>query len=187
MERERFQPTVYRDRGNDRPRRAWLGFAAVVTALIALGCGISLTAGEEGTEIFQDLQVTGDFVTGGALQLVLIYEQPYPADIAVECALLGADARTKRLATPTPTGTPDIRQRFQANKITRLLYETISANPDGGPIDEATPIPGMIEYGFTAPSVPGTYRLVCYTPADSNNAIKRTFVIRPASTPVPSQ
>jgi hypothetical protein len=183
MQQERFRSTVHRKKGDGRPRRAWLGLAVLVMALVAFGCGISLTSGEEGTEIFQDLRLTGEFMTGGSLQLVLSYEQPYPVDIGVECALFGADARTRRLATPTPTGTPDIRQRFRANKVTRLLYETIPANPDGGPVGEATPVPGTIEHGFTAPSVPGVYRVVCFTPADSHNAIKRTFVVHPAPTP----
>ena len=174
-------------------RRAWghlLGalFASGLLALVVTACGISLSAGEEETEIFRELTVEGDFRLGGALTLALEYEQPYPVNVAIKCDLLALD----RAGTPTPEptegpeveGTPTAAaiprvRPTPANKVQDILEETLGPNPEGGPVGEATPVVDTLTRSFTAPDRPGRYLVRCFTPADQNNAVVEEITIPP--------
>jgi hypothetical protein len=181
--------------------RAWpLGafFATSVLAIMLTACGISLDAGEDGSEIFEGLTVEGDFSAGGTLTLILDYAQPYPVDVDVECILLEVDPESTATPEVTPTATstpvegvtpmpvaiPRIRPT-PAKKVLDILAEELAANPQDVPPAEATPVRGTIEESFTAPERPGRYKVKCLTPDDDNNSISKSITITAASAPRP--
>ena len=163
---------------------------ALLSALL-LGCGITLSEGSSQTELFKKLTVQGSFVPGGELQLNLNYEQPYVAQIRVQCDLLTLAKATptpklnptatppdpERTVTPTPVHIPAV-EPTPRNRFAVILLQPIGPNVNGGTADEATPVPGGITRKFTAPPEPGRYRVRCYTPDDENNEISRSFRVR---------
>jgi hypothetical protein len=172
--------------------------ASSVLVLTLTACGISLGAGEDGTEIFEGLTVEGDFTAGGRLNLTLEYAQPYRVGVDVECILIELDAEstatpevtptatTTPAAEMTPTQVPIPRARpTPANKVLTILAEELPGNPQEVPPAEATPVYGTIEASFSAPERPGRYIVKCLTPADDNNAIRTTITITAALTPTP--
>jgi len=171
-----------------RGRSRALGGSLLIGLLsvLLLGCGITLSAGHTQTELFKKLTIEGDFVTGGQLQMVLDYAQPYAASIDVQCDLLtGAPAAppkpaagaSGRKGTPTlvhipaPVPTP-------GNRLSVVLVTSFGPNPNGSTVGKSTPVPGSISRKFKAPDGPGRYRLRCYTSADDNNRISETFSIQ---------
>ncbi|MBI5283616.1 MAG: hypothetical protein HY874_00840 [Chloroflexi bacterium] len=141
-----------------RSRRALLPLLAVC-ALFA-GCGVSFRDGDEGTEFFKSLTVTGSLTAGVPQTASVTYEQANPVHVEVKCEL-----------------------RQGREFVKDLGYETVQFLPVGGP--EATPFPGNFSLDFTVDE-PGTYKASCFTPLDEDNYINRTFTIRPAPTPSPS-
>ncbi len=183
---------------------ALLVCAALAVGLV--GCGISIGAGEEETEIFKGLTIEGregGFVTGAPITITLEWEQPYPRlakvdfHINVDCDLLAGSSTTRVLATPTPADrqpSPTTRK----DKVRDLLVETLPENPpenvpeevEDSLADEATPLSGTMEKTFFAPDLPGEYIVECFTLEDDNNTIERRFSIAPApestATPEPT-
>ena len=166
-------------------------FAFGLFALIVTGCGISFGASESETEIFKELTVEGDFRPGGSLTMTLEYAQQYPVTIDVECALFEIEPEKTPTAatatstpaselTPTPVRIPNPRST-PVNKVVDILAETLAANPEGGPVDEATPVPGVFERDFFAPERSGKYVVLCFTPDDDNNGIAESITIKPAA------
>ena len=141
--------------GDVRSPRALLPFVAVC-ALFA-GCGVSFRNGEEGTEFFKSLTVTGDLTVGLALTASVTYEQSNPVPVVIACEL-----------------------RLGKEVVRSLGSETVPFLPVGGP--KATPFPGNYSMDFWVDK-PGTYKASCYTPLDEDNYINRTFTIRPAPAP----
>lgn len=155
-------------------------------SILFVGCGISLSADHSQTELFKRLVVVGSLTPGAELRFGLNYEQPYSTGITIQCDLLTTAKATPPpeptddpLGTPTPTPvhvpapipTP-------GNLISTVLVQTIAPNPAGTTADESTPVPGETSRKFTAPDKPGRYTLRCYTPADRNNQIIRSFRIK---------
>ena len=175
-----------RSPGTARGRRAErhpLGalFVLAAFALIFAGCGITLSADEDESEMFRELTLEGDLIVGGALELKLAYEQPYPVDVAVECELRSAEEGT-RPATPGPRETPPARP----GRVLLILTQQVPANPAGGAVGEATPEAGVIQGAFSLPDVAGRYRVVCFTPDDETNAIGQTIILAPRPDPTTS-
>jgi hypothetical protein len=126
--------------------------------------------------------------------MTLEYAQQYPVAIDVECALFEiepektptpesaatATSTPTNGLTPTPVRIPKPRST-PANKILDILAETLVANSVGGPVDEATPVPGVFERDFFAPERPGKYVVHCFTPDDDNNGIAESITIKPAA------
>ncbi len=137
-------------------------------AVLISGCGISLSAENTASEIFVELTVQGDFAVGGQLALSLAYEQPYPVPITVVCAVLGP-----------------LSDDEEPEELARILSEALPANPEGGPLDQATPVADAIQRSFSAPDSPGRYLVRCRTEADEDNAIIEEITIKAAQTPVP--
>ena len=169
-------------------RRLGVILGLAFLAVLFLGCGISYGEDEEGTELFKRLEIEGERRPFSNLNLVLEYEQPYPALIDVQCDLIEIDSEATPQATVTPTATlpegvtptppPIPKPRpTPGHRLAILVGEGLPENPDGGPVDEATPIAGTIEREFRAPEFPGRYLVWCYTPADQNNGIVEQFTI----------
>lgn len=128
---------------------------AFLLASLLSACGVDFGSGQEGTELFASLTVEGERVAGSPLTLRLDYTQIYPAPIAVRCFLEQDD-----------------------EEVQAIGESTVPPHPEGGP--EATPTPGIIELTF-AVERPGSYWVVCETPADENNAIGERLEILPAT------
>lgn len=180
----RSSEAVYPPRGRARV----IGVSLLLCFLGALfvGCGISLSADHSQTEVFKKLDVIGPMTPSSALTMELDYEQPYSVALDVLCDLLIA---AKAPATPTPTknplGTPTptpVRvpapETTPANRLSVIINQSIPENPTGTTTDESTPVPGSLTHNFNAPDKPGRYLLRCYTPADHNNQILKSFRIR---------
>jgi hypothetical protein len=127
-----------------------------VCALFA-GCGVSFREGEEGTEFFKSLTVTGDRTAGAVMTASVTYEQANPRPVAIHCELLQGNEPVQNLGS-----------------------ETVPIKPLGGP--KATPFPGNFSMDFIV-AEPGTYKVSCFTPLDEDNFINRAFTIGPAPTP----
>jgi hypothetical protein len=149
-------------------------------------CGISLTEGSSGTEMFTKLTVPEEAAPGEELFLTLDYEQPYQSTVNVECDVL---TTAKLTPTPTPTadplGTPTptpVRipapMPTPANRVVGILADQIGPNAEGSTADEATPVIGKIERRFMAPSEPGRYVVRCFTPLDRDNQIMEELRVR---------
>ncbi|MDZ4278601.1 MAG: hypothetical protein U1B78_05625 [Dehalococcoidia bacterium] len=160
--------------------------AAAVLSAVLMACGVSFGASEDGTELFKRLTVTGDFRRGSTLSLTLEYAQQYPVEVEVSCVLLQESSGGTATPEPPDSGEPPTPtdvvipapQPTPKGKVQDILRETLEANPDGGPVDEATPVPGTLERQFTAPTLPGLYEVACFTPKDDNNEIEQEIVIR---------
>ena len=159
-----------RTRPTPRPPLGVL-LAAGILSLFISACGITLSSQNTGTEIFEELTITGEFTVGEELALSLAYQQPYPVAISVVCDLLDT------LVEPEEGEDPEV--------LARILGETLAQNPDGGPLDEATPVPGAIQGTFAAPGTPGRYLVRCRTEADEDNAIFEEIRIVARRTPAP--
>lgn len=176
-------------RTSEGPRLRRHAAGALLALLLGIavltGCGIRLSSGSDSTELFKGLTVQGDFRAGGRLSLTLQYAQQYPVTVDVACDLRHAHFRGTPTPEPTP-GTPpparlDDPRPTPASKVFDIVGWTLPVNPDGGPVNEATPVLGSFEHAFIAPQEPGRYIVKCYTPRDTNNAISRNITITPAS------
>ena len=134
-------------------------------------CGISLSSENTGSEVFEELTIEGDFTAGEELALSLGYEQPYPVEIAVVCDLLDA--------------LEEVEEGEDPEVLARILSETLAPNPEGGPLDLATPVADTLRQTFDAPDSPGRYLVRCRTEADEDNAIFEEIKIVAKRTPVP--
>jgi hypothetical protein len=175
-----------------RARKGALGVLLVSALLVVLvtACGITLSSGEEETEIFKRLTIEGNRRLAENLTMRLEYSQPYNTEIGVVCELLAAHPpRATALATtPTPQGTPTVppiprpeptSEGWQAN----LLDQRLPSNEHGGLVGEVTPVTGVLEAGFFAPVLPGDYEVRCYTPDAPENEISQEFTIPPVPAP----
>jgi len=150
------------------------------------GCGVSLSEGSSETEFFKRLAIVGPLIPGAELRLELDYEQPYNADVEVQCDLLStAKATPTTDPTENPAGTPTPTPVHvpapvptPGNRALVILVEAVGPNPEGTTSDESTPMPGSLDRRFPAPDQPGRYVVRCYTPADGDNQIFKTIRIQ---------
>lgn len=169
-------------------------------AFLGMACGISLGAGQDETEIFKRLTVEGQDFPGADMKMTLEYAQQYDVLVAIACDIIAKDdtlaSRPNVTLEPTATLAPDVaptdipvpRPRPTIkNKIVNLFNDTLPVNEAGGPVGEATPVPGVIERDFQAPGFGGRYEVRCFTPQDPNNVISSPFTIIafPTQTPMP--
>ena len=115
---------------------------------------------KQGNEFFKSLTVTGELRAGSPLTAAVTYEQNNPIAVVIKC---------------------EIRQG--KDLVKELGSESVPLLPGGGP--KATPFPGNFSFDFTMEQ-PGTYKAECFTPADEDNYILKTFTIGSAATPTPA-
>lgn len=120
---------------------------------------MELSSAKNGTEFFKSLTITGDLAAGAPLTAAVGYDQNNPVPVVIKC---------------------EIRQG--KNLVKELGGELAPELPLGGP--KATPFPGNFSFDFVMEQ-PGTYKAECFTPADEDNYILKTFTIGPAATPTP--
>lgn len=134
---------------------------SLLGVLIA-GCGVSFSSPPDGTEFFKSLTISGELTAGSPLTAAVEYEQNNPVLTEIQC---------------------EIRQ--DKTLVKAIGSEKAALHPLGGPT--ATAFPGNFSLDFSLDQ-PGTYKAECFTPADQDNFILKTFTIRPAakSTPPPT-
>jgi hypothetical protein len=125
-----------------------------LSCAIFAGCGVKFSDPPEGTEFFKSLSVTGTMQAGASLTATIEYAQHNPVITGVICEIRQGTTLVKDIGT---------RRAPQ--------------HPEGGP--DATPFAGTFTYDF-AIDQPGTYKAECFTPADEDNFIIKTFTLAPA-------
>jgi hypothetical protein len=130
-----------------------------LTLLLALscaifaGCGVKFSDPPEGTEFFKSLSVTGKMQAGASLTATVEYAQHNPVVTDIRCEIRQGKTLVKDVGT-----------------------QRAPLHPAGGP--DATPFPGTFSYDFVIDQ-PGTYKAECFTPADEDNFIIKTFTLEP--------
>lgn len=173
-----------------RARAGALGALFLSTLALALltSCGITLSSGEEESEVFKSLTLTGDFRPEGEITIRLAYENPYTRKLRVQCDLIDPAGRAaspslatdtpEPLVRATPTSPPIPRPSPTTEGYVRLvLNQEIAENPEGGAAGRVTPVVGVLEGDFKAPLEPGDYRVRCFTIADQDNEITERFTV----------
>lgn len=124
-----------------------------LSCAIFAGCGVRFSDPPEGTEFFKSLSVTGKLEAGSPLTATVEYAQHNPVFTDIRCEVRQGKALVKEIGT-----------------------QRAPQHPAGGP--EATPFAGTFTYDFVIDQ-PGAYRAECFTPADEDNFIIKTFRIVP--------
>ncbi len=114
-------------------------------------CGVAFSDAPQGNEFWSALTVTGDHHVGQPLTAAVSYKQSYTIAVPIKCEL-----------------------RQSKNLVKPIGEATIPADPGGSP--KATPFPGNFSFDFSV-DAPGEYRVDCFTAADEDNFISKTFTI----------
>jgi hypothetical protein len=135
------------------PRR--LLCLALTLAALSLGCGVSFSRAQDGTEVFKGLEISGDRVVGAPLTLSLQVAQGYPVPVRVAC-YYEDDARL----------TDDQRKLAFLERATPIGEVVLPAAPDARPDADLTP--QSLSFEFTIAAA-GDYVVACLTPAAPEN------------------
>jgi hypothetical protein len=144
-------------------------FAALALLLLSLpACGIVFSAGDVGTEVFREFQLTGEktaggyFPAGSEIAVTLTVNQAYPVPIAVSCRYENVDIT-------------DDERRVAFNERTSSVFETVlPGNPGHEPGEHEGVQDEVFEFAFEAPE-PGDYFIACFVVAAPENGIGRGF------------
>jgi hypothetical protein len=187
-------PLAMQLKGRAGGRALGLLFACALAVGLLTACGISVGSGEQGTEVFKRLTISGDFRLTGRLMGRLEYENPYTVELWVQCDLIDptpgetpaplvtATAEAPPGATPTSAPVPRPSPTTEGF-VAIMVVDRLPANPDGGLANRVTPVPGVLEFDIPPPTLPGEYRVRCYTPDDRNNQIAQRFTVGPELAP----
>lgn len=147
------------------PRRLAPFLLLLVVSLPA--CGVVISAGSEGTEVFKDFEVAGDFTPGSTVQVTVEVAQPYPVSLEINCAWEDTDL-------------DDDERAVAFEERATVVYETIlEANPDADPGEEESAVESTIEFEFEVDE-PATYFIACFTVAAPENRIGERFTVEEA-------
>jgi hypothetical protein len=114
------------------------------------------------TEVFRDIELDGDFVPGGEIEVTLEVTQAYPVPLAISCRYENTDI------------TED-QERVAFNERTKSVYEgVLQANPGHEPGDEVGE--RTIRFTFSESEL-GDYFIACFTVASPENGIGQGFPI----------
>jgi hypothetical protein len=143
------------------------GHIAIILFLSLLlpACGVVFIADFEGTEVFRDIEIEGDFVAGSPISVALTVRQPYPVPVAISCRFENADIS-------------DDQRRVVFAERSLSVFETIlEPNPGPGLGDEDVDPEDMEQrFEFTVDE-PGEYFLACFTLAALENGIGQRFTV----------
>ena len=120
-------------------------------AALAFGCGIGSDKSYQ--EPLSKIRITGTRTVGQELRLELDYRQTYDVDVEVEC---------------------DLKQGGEV--VDQIGSGVVAADPSGRP--DATPAVGTLAFPFRV-SKAGSYLVVCFTPADSENELTTSLNVSP--------
>jgi hypothetical protein len=131
--------------------------------LAATACGVRFGAPDPETELFADLELTGDRVPNGDLTLTVTVTQGYPVPVRIACYYDLADRDL----------TDDEENVAFENRAPQIGETVLPAAPPGtSPGDDDLP-KTQIEFNFSL-TQPGLYNLVCLTPGAAENGIVMT-------------
>ena len=133
--------------------------------LLISACGVRFLNPDPETELFEDLELTGNRTPGSDLTITLTLTQAYPVAVQVGCYYEVAD---KDLS--------DFEEELAFHeRAVKVAEATIPASSATRPDDEVEE--RDIEFHFSVPE-PGRYFLACLTPASPENGIGTIFTIR---------
>jgi hypothetical protein len=142
-----------------------LGILLLMLALPA--CGIRFLDDFEGTELIENLRISGDFVVNGQLVVSIEVNNAYPVPVRVACMY------------DRETGLSDEEKRIAFHDRAIVVGERILEPRQGTkPSDDVENV--GLSFQFSVPQ-PGSYFIACITPASPENGIGRSFIIRDAS------
>ena len=118
-------------------------------AALAFGCGIGSDKSYQ--EPLSKIRITGTRTVGQELRLELDYRQTYDVDVEVEC---------------------DLKQGSEV--VEQIGLSGVPSNPSGRA--DATPAVGTLAFQFRVEKA-GSYLVVCFTPADSENELKTSLEV----------
>jgi hypothetical protein len=131
-----------------------------------MACGVRILDPEPGTELFEDIDLSGSRTVNSELTLTLTLTQAYPVAVRVGCYYEIAD---KELT--------EAEKRLGFHERASPIGETVlrPAGPGSRPDDEVAPMD--LTFNFSVPA-PGKYFVACLTPAAAENGIGMTFTVR---------
>ena len=136
----------------------------LVLLLLATGCGVRFSDGFDGTELFKDIELSGERRPGAELTLTLRLASIYPVPVSIGCfyeAEAGLTDDERRLSFP--------------ERATKIGETMLAASPDR--LADAADAPTETRrFRFAAPA-PGAYLLACLTPAAAENGYGLSFEI----------
>ncbi|MPZ50160.1 MAG: hypothetical protein GEU75_12835 [Dehalococcoidia bacterium] len=142
-----------------------LPFFLAFTLFASVGCGVRFTSPDPGTELFEDMDISGLRTAGSPLTISLTLNQAYPVAVRVACYYDLSD----RDLTDDEKSLP-FEER--ANKAGEAI---LPPAPEHRPDDEVALT--KLDFSFSIPE-PGRYFLACLTPASPENGIGSTVTIR---------
>jgi hypothetical protein len=157
-----YQGRCYHQPGLRLPSRHTL-IALLLLSLTA--CGVRLDATGTGTELFHDLDLTGERRAGQELTVTVSLTPAYTVPVRVACFL--ENSATLR---------SDLEEVPFEDRATMVGETILPARPDLRPDQEVPPI--EISYRFV-PGEPGQYYLTCNTPHAPDNGMGTSFTVRP--------
>ena len=127
-------------------------------------CGIVFSAGFEGTEVFRDLELDGEFRAGSAVTATVTVTQPYAAPLAVSCRYENRDI------------TDDQRKVAFSERALPVFDAVLEAHTGPRPDDRENLAVETMSFEFTV-SEPGDYFIACFTVAAPENGIGQRFTV----------
>jgi hypothetical protein len=137
----------------------------MLATLLLPACGIVFSAEFEGTEVFRDLELEGDFVAGSPISATVTLRQPYPVPLAVSCRFEDRDISHEQ-------------RRVAFAERALAVYETV-LEPDADHHlgdEDREPVDMEHRFEFTV-AEPGNYFIACFTFAAPENGIGERFTI----------
>jgi hypothetical protein len=139
----------------------------IIAALLLLpACGVQFGGGNDGTELFKDLDLGGDRFANRELILALEVNQAYAVPIRVACYYEDRENLTE----------DEEKVAFQerATLIGERVLPASDAESPGEDVPRET-----LRFAFSVPE-PGSYFAACLTPASPENGIGLEFDLRAA-------
>jgi hypothetical protein len=127
-------------------------------------CGIAFSSDFTGTEVFRDLHLESDFLTGSPIAVELEVSVSYPVPLAISCRYEDTDIT-------------DDQRAVAFNERTTSVFETaLQAQPAGEPSQDKVGDTETFSFEFSVPE-PGDYFIACFTVASPENGIGQGFTI----------
>jgi len=133
-------------------------------ALVLPACGIVFSADFEGTEVFRDLELAGEFTAGSPVTVTVTLTQAYPVPVALYCGYEDVDI------------SDDERQVAFSERAQPVYEAVLGANPGDPAGEDKGAEAEALRFDFTV-NEPGDYFIACFTVAAPENGIGRRFTV----------
>jgi hypothetical protein len=145
-----------------------LRYAVLLALLLSLpACGVAFRDGFDGTELFKEVELSGDRIVNRPLTVTMELNEAYPVPVRVACYY------------DKSRGLSDDQKKIAFHERAVLIGQRdIGGTAGSRPDEEVTPT--YISFQFSIPE-PGQYFLACITPAAPDNGIGKRITIRSAA------